>query len=48
MPVWGERFHDINGEGTACETEMHTRMTKIDAYLTSLPREPRLQRERKP
>jgi hypothetical protein len=40
MPVWGERFHEINAEGSTREAEIHTRIAKIVAYLNSIQLKP--------
>jgi len=38
MPVWGERFNDIPGEGETRERAVADRIAKIIAYLDSVQR----------
>lgn len=36
MPVWGERFHEVDAEGNAGEAEVRSRIEKIVKYLDSI------------
>lgn len=40
MPVWDERSNEIPLEGAACETEIHSRIAMIIAYLQTIQQHP--------
>lgn len=36
MPVWGERFTDVDAEGNVHDSEMRTKIAKIVTFLSSI------------